>query len=59
MTYWIIIAIAFIAVAFCFSYRITKKHKIRDSSSEIFGLALALIWLSFLLGLYLSDCLKI
>ena len=59
MTYWVIIGIAFIAVSFCYSYRIKKKYNIQDKNVEVFALTLIMIWLSFLLGLYLSTCLKI
>ena len=59
MTYWIIIGITFVSVSFCFSYRIKKKYNIRDKDVEVFGLTLIMLWLTFLLGLYLSTCLKL
>ena len=59
MTYWIIIAIAFIAVSYCFSYWIKKKYNIRHRGSGIAVITLIMLWTTFMLGLYLSTCLKV
>lgn len=57
--YWIILLIAFTAVAFCISYGIKKKYDIPQKGFGLFTLIFLLIWASFLLGLYLSTCLKL
>jgi len=59
MTYWIILGIAFIAVSYCFSYWIKKKYNSRNTDSVIAVVTLIMLWSTFMLGLYLSTCLKL
>ena len=59
MIYWLIIFIAFTALSFCISYWIKNKYQIKQKGYELFALIYLLIWASFLLGLYLSTCLKL
>ena len=58
MTYWLILFIAFTAISYCVSYAIRKKYDIRQKGTELFALIFLMIWTFFLLGLYLSTCLK-
>jgi len=59
MIYWLIIFIAFGAISYCLAYGIMKKYRISRKGFELFALFFLLIWASFLLGLYLSTCLKL
>jgi hypothetical protein len=58
MTYWIILGITFIAVSYCFSHWIKKKYHIQDTVSGLAVITLMMLWSTFMLGLYLSTCLK-
>jgi len=59
MIYWFIILIAFTSLSYCISYAIKKKFHIKQEGYGLFALIFLLIWASFLLGLYLSTCLKL